>query len=157
MVQFYGSDSDLSFRSAPCGLTPYPELYLFAVSTVRELHMKTICDLDPSLLIQFPALEILALVNVARFPALFALLAAEPVLCPSLKIIAFLNCDLKANVIRELEETVAKRKNSTAARLYKVVIVSQPGRFLDHDLILRLRGFVPCVDVRIDDKLPDLS
>ena len=157
MILFYGNDSDLSFRRSPCGFAPYPELSLFTVSTVRELHLKTSYYLDPSLLSQFPALETLALVDVADFSALFVFLTAEPVVCPSLKTIAFLNCDLDYYIIRELEEKVAKRKNSTAARLYKIVIVSQTGRYLDHDFILQLRSFVPCVDVRIDDKLPDLS
>ena len=158
MIQFYGSDSDLSFRRSPCGFAPHPELSLFTVSTVRELHLKTSYDLDPSVLSQFPALETLALVDVVDFSTLFAFLTVEPVLCPSLKTIGLLDCRLGPRVIRELEEVVVGRRKSTAARLYRIVIVSQAGRFpVDHDLILQLRRSVPCVDVRIDDKLPDLS
>jgi hypothetical protein len=52
---------------------------------------------------------------------------------------------------------VAKRKETTAARLYSVVIVANSARALpDPEPIHRLRKSVPHVEVRVDDKLPDL-
>ena len=158
MIQFYGNDSNLSFWRASCAFAPYPELSLFAVTTVRELHLNDCFPTDPSsLLSQLPALETLVLVNATGSYS-FAFLAAEPVLCPSLKNIAFLDCKLDQQVIGSIEEAVVKRKKSTAAWLYRIIIiVKEAGDFLNRDLVLRLRRSVPRVDIRIDDKLPDLS
>ena len=157
MVQFYGNDSGFSFQRAPGDFTPYPELSLFAVSTVRELHLKNFCLSDQSpLLSRLPALETLVLVNFTALTS-FAFLTAEPVLCPFLKTIAFLNCRLDRWVVRELEMAVVRRRDSAAVWLDKIVIVGQTGYLPDHDLVLQLRSSVPCVDVRMDDRLPDLS
>lgn len=156
MVQFYGNNTDLSFRRARCMLSPYSELFLFTVTTVRELHLNgSSCDDLSPLLSRLPALETLVLADVSIVS--FEFLTKEPVLCPSLKTIAFFNCDLYSGIVEELEEAVVRRKNSTAAWLYRIVIVSQTGDLPDYDLILWLRRSVPCVDVRVDDKLPDLS
>ena len=157
MVQFYGNDSDFSFRCASGALALHPELSLFVVTAVRELHLKDCYYLDLSWLVsQLPALETLVMVGGHDSYSLSAFLVAEPVLCPSLKTIAFLNCELGYG-IKRLEEAVARRKQSTAAWLHRIIIVSQTGDFPRHDLVLQLRKCVPCVDIRIDDKLPDLS
>jgi hypothetical protein len=158
MVQFYGNDSSLSFRPASYAPGSYPELSLFPATTVRELHLENDRYRDPALLLsQLPALETLVLVNVDPPQPLFACLMAEPVLCPSLKTIAFFDRDVYSEVIEKLEAVVIRRKKSTAAWLYRIIIVGQTLHFLDHDLVLRLRKSVPCVDVRVDDKIPDLS
>ena len=107
---------------------------------------------------QLPALETLVLVDFISFPYYsLDFLAEEPVLCPSLKTIAFFDCDLDQRVIGDLERVVAKGKEAAAAWLYRVVIVRRTGALPNHELIHRLRMSVPCVDARIDEKLPDLS
>jgi len=44
-----------------------------------------------------------------------------------------------------------------AARLHRVVIVNSTGTPLDVASIRQLRESVPNVEIRVDDKLPDLS
>ena len=155
-IQFYGHDSYLSFR---CPYLPigYSEFSLFTVTSVREFHLKTTSCNDLAWpLSQLPALETLVLIDVTAFQS-FNFLTQEPVLCPSLKTIAFFDCHLNSSTSVDLEVAVARRKNSTAAWLHRIVIVRKTGTLPDHTLIHRLRKSVPCVDARIDEKLPDLS
>ena len=160
VIQLYGNKSCFSFRChSPSSFVIYSEFPLFAITTVREFHINSFHDLLLPLS-RLPALETLVLVDAPSppFPVRpFAFLAQEPVLCPSLKTIAFFDCNLDRRVIEDLEEMVAKRKESTAAWLYRIVIVRKSGALPDHELIHRLRKSVPCVDARIDEKLPDLS
>ena len=158
-VQIYGSDSCLSFRCFQFLFGTYSEFSLFPISTVREFHVKIDPYSDLSCpLSQLPALETLVLVGIPAFPTqAFAFLTERPVLCSSLKTIAFFDCVLNSKAIRELEEGVAIRKKSAAAWLHRIAIVRKSGALPDHKLILRLRNHVPYVDARIDDKLPDLT
>ena len=59
--------------------------------------------------------------------------------------------------MKQLEEAIAKRADSTGARVYRVVIVNSAGTILDRMPIEQLRKSVPYVDIRVDDKFPDLS
>jgi len=155
-VQFYGNDSYLSFRclSFPIGDS---EFSLFTATSVREFHLKnTSCSGLPWQLSQLPALEILVLIDISAFQS-FTFLTQEPVVCPSLKTIAFLDCDLDTWAVEELVEAVARRRNLGAAWLHRIVIVCKTGELPDRALIHRLRESVPCVDARIDEKIPDLS
>ena len=158
-VQFYGKDSYLSFRCSQFPFGTYSEFSLFPITTVREFHVKIDPYSDLSWpLSQLPALETLVLVDVPTFPTqAFAFLTEQPVLCPSLKTIAFFDCVLNSKATKELEDGVARRKNSTAAWLHRIAIVRRSGALPDHKLIHRLRNYVPYVDARIDDKLPDLT
>ena len=156
-VQLYGNSSRFSFWCQSPFQSGYSEFSRFATTAVRELHMKISSCHDLSQpLSQVPALETLVLVDVSSFQPL-AFLAEEPMLCPSLKAIAFFDCNVDRRVIEDLEEVVAKRKKSTVAWLHRVVIIRRTGALPDHRLIHRLRRSVPCVDARIDEKLPDLS
>ena len=88
---------------------------------------------------------------------LFSVLTKEPVLCPTLKTIAFFDCRIGPDKMKKLGEALAKRMDSTAARVHQVVIVNSTGTMSDHTLVQQLRKSVLRVDVRMDDKLPDLS
>ena len=160
VFQLSGNNSSFSFRYPQTSRNLYRDLSLFTTTAVREIHVgihpcREYLFWPLSLL---PALETLVLVNIASFPFQgLAFLAEEPVVCPSLKTIAFFDCDVTPVVIKELETVVARRKNSTAAWLYRVVIVRRTGALPDHGLIHGLRQFVPCVDARMAEKLPDLS
>jgi len=159
IVQFHGSDSFLSFRCSQPPFGTYSEFSLFPITTVRELYVRLDPYSDLSCpLSQLPALETLVLVDIHALPTqAFDFLTEQPVLCPSLKTIAFLDCVLNSKTIGELEEGIAGRKNSTAAWLHRIVIVCKSRALPDHKLILRLQNHVPCVDARIGDKLPDLT
>jgi hypothetical protein len=101
-------------------------------------------------------LETLAFSKTVFPPGLLSALTQEPVLCPALRTIAFFDCDINSDIIKELGEAVTRRRDSTAARLHRVVIVSSTETPPNVKAIQQLRKSVPCVDVRVDDKLPDL-
>jgi hypothetical protein len=154
-----GNNSLFSFRRQNVPFNLDPEFFLFTTTSVREFHAKVSPSREALFrpLSRLPALETLVLLDVASFPPhSLDFLAEEPVLCPSLKTIAFFDCDLGSRTIGELEEIVARRKNSTAAWLHRVVIVRRVGKLPDHKLIRRLRQSVPRVDARIDEELPEL-
>ena len=159
VIQLYGNGSCFSFRCSRIESNVYGELFLFTTTSVREFHVEISSCYDLSrTLRRFPGLESLALVNITHFRSqALGFLAEEPTLCPSLKTIAFFDCDLDRRVIEDLEWMVAKRKKSTAAWLHRVVIVRKTGSLPDYKLIHRLRESVPCVEARIDNTLPDLS
>jgi hypothetical protein len=147
-----------SLQSAPS----FPELHLFPTASVREFHLDTSpwgivpAYLTP-VLRQLPALETLVAANITWATGTLASLAVQPLLCPSLKTVAFFNCKLTPEAMKEFESAIVKRKDSEAARLYRVIIVSSTGVLPDYALVQGLRKHVPCVDARMDDKLPDLS
>ena len=160
VIQIYGGGSCFTFRCSRSLLDACSGFSLFPTTAVREFHVGTSsCNTLPTALSQLSGLETLVLVGVASFPYnLLDFLAQEPVLCPSLKTLAFFDCNLDWRVVEHLERVVAKRKESTAAWLYRIVIVrNRTGPLPDQGFIHRLRGSVPRVDARIDDKLPDLS
>ena len=158
VTQLYGNDSCFSFRCSGFGTYAYWELSTFSTTAVREFHVKTgSCHDLSGPLARLPALETLVLVGVTTFPhRSLDFLAEEPIPCPSLKTIAFFDCDLGPTMIEELEGVVSRRKNSTAAWLHRVVIVCRFRGLPSRELIHRLRQFIPRVDARIDEELPDL-
>ena len=159
VVELFGNNSRFSFRcQTSSSFDAYSEFTLFTVIAVREFHLKaSYFDDHYWQFSRLPALETFVLANVSSFPLRpFAFLAEEPTLCPSLKTIAFFDCNLDRKVIEDLEDVVAKRKKTTAAWLHRVVIVRKTGALPDHKLIHRLRKSVPHVDARIDEELPDL-
>ena len=157
MVQLYGNNSCLSFRCSKLVFGVYRSATTFSTTAVRELHVETSYFTNMSWpLEKLPALETLILVGVTSFSLDF--LAKEPIPCPSLKTIGFFDCNLDSDrtMIRELEGVVSKRKNSAAAWLHRVVIVCRFERLPSSTSIHRLRQFIPRVDVRIGEELPDL-
>ena len=158
---FDNNGSSFSFRCYQASLS-VPKFDLFPTASVREFHVNNVpCALAPrfftSTLRQLPALETLVITNTAHWDTgTFESLAGQPLLCPSLKTIAFLDCTFVPDVMKELEGVVVKRKGLEAAWLYRVVIVSSIGGLPSYTAIQRLRQHVPCVDVRVGDKLPDL-
>ena len=163
-IHIFGAGGSLSFRCPWPQVVWGPEFHLFPTASIREFH----ADVGPwaiaptflaPLLAQLPALETLVVARaVSLITGIFDSLAGQPPLCPSLKTIAFFNCGLTSQAMKEFEGVVVKRKGSAAAWLYRVVIVCDTAMALpDSTVIQQLRQHVPCVDVRVDDKLPDLS
>ena len=158
-----GTNGSLSLRYSTTELYWHPTFFLFPATSVREFHVNVSpWVFTPEILVfiltQFPALETLVVAEVTSFATgTFDQLAGQSPLCPSLKTIAFFNCELTAGELEEFEGVVAKRRSSAVAWLYRVVIISSTGALPDYTLIQRLRQHVPCVNVGVDDKLPDLS
>ena len=138
----------------------YDELRLFVTGAVREFHIRVYMldpddDRIPWLLRRLPALEALVLSETLLPSGSLSALAKEPILCHSLKIVAFFDCPVTEHTIKELEWMQAKRRDSTATRLYRVVIVNNTHSLPDLQLIHQLRKFAPRVDIGVG-KLPDL-
>jgi len=162
-LRLFGNGSTFTFRSIQFTMGALWEWAKFPTTAAREFHTNvhpyTYSDirLFKAVMGRLPALEILA-VSQTEFPVgLLSALTEEPVLCPALKTIAFFDCKIGSNTVKQLGEAIAKRRDSTAARLHRVVIVNSTGTLLDVTSIRQLRESVPCVEVRVDDKLPDLS
>ena len=135
---------------------------LFPTTSVRELHINLHpVPLTPKrlpwVLRRLPVLETLAISETLILPGGLAALNQEPVLCPSLKTIAFSNCNITENVVEELGEVVTKRRDSSASQLSRVVIVSRTPPSLNSKVIQQLQKFVPRVEVMTGDKFLDLS
>jgi len=160
-LRLSGDGSAFTFRSP--GGSAHGWNLLFSTTLVRELYMnphpykfgdRWLSTMMKSL----PALEILAISRATVFPVgFFSALTKEPALCPALKTIGFFDCDIGPDTMEELGEALTKRRDSTAARVYRVVIVSSTGKMPDPASVQQLRKTVPFVCIRMDDKLPDLS
>jgi len=155
-LHLFSGNGQLSFQSSKTPSTTYDEFDLFATGTAREFHINDYNCRLPWPLERLPALEALVLFGMDRFPGALPELAKEPVRCPSLKTIAFSDCCVTGTVINELEGVLADRRDSTAARLYRVVVVNSTRALPDFQSINRLQKFVPRVDVRVGNELPDL-
>jgi len=160
-LHIFGGEGQFSFQ--PSKRTPklYEGFNLFIKKAVREFHIGAY-NLDSSRaylswpLQYLPALEVLVLSETHLPPGSLSALAKEDPLCPSLKTITFFDCEVTEDIIDELEEVLSKRRNSTATRLYRVVIVNTTHDLPSLQLIHRLRKFVPRVDVGVGDELPAL-
>jgi len=139
------------------------ELNLFATGAVREFHLdlkfisEDLATRLPRLLKRLPALEALVISRASLYPRSLSALTEVPVLCPSLKTIAFFDCRVGGHIITELKEIQAKREYLAAARLHRVVIIDQVFSPPLCDSIKELRKFVPRVEVMVSNELPDLS
>jgi len=152
-----GGDGTFSFQPSKPPPTMYDGLELFTTGTAREFHLHASSSTFLSLpLGRLPGLEALVLSGMRPPLGPLTALAKEGPPCPSLKTIAFFNCEVTKDVIKELEEVLAKRRDSTAARLYRVVIVNTTHVLPDYHSIRRLRNVVPRVDVGVGDELPVL-
>ena len=73
---------------------------------------------------------------------------------PSLKTLAFLNCVITDEFMKELTRFASNRKNTALAGLHRVVIVHTDGMFPSAASIRALQRIVPVVDVRFGKELP---
>jgi len=153
-LHLLGDDGSFSFRSYTAPHNLYEELSLFATGTVCKLHLPQ--DRLSRVLERLPALEAFVISQGYPSPKFLSALAKEPVLCPSLKTIAFLDCKMTDKMVYGLEGILVKRGLPTAARLRRVVIVNRKRDLPNHHLISRLRSSIPCVDVRTGDEVLDL-
>ena len=152
-----GKNGSFSFYNRIRAPNHYKEFDLFATGAVREFHLHFYSADDPlSLpLERLPALEALV-IHQPDCRGSLSVLAEEPMLCPSLKTIAFSDCWVTDTEIKLLEGVLAKRQHSIAARLHRVVIANHTYNFPKPESVSRLRMFVSRVDIVAGDELPDL-
>ena len=95
---------------------------------------------EPSL---FPALEILIINRDSNLKETLAELFSLPHLCPELKALEFLKCDISGEFTTELTQYVSARKRITSGQLLRITIVHKEVAFDGGDLIKeRLEGHV---------------
>jgi len=156
------SGSGGSFYFNPFEAPPpnaYEEFNPFATDTVREFHLleaKVLGNHLSRALERLPALEALGISEATLRSGSLSALIKEPLLCPSLKTIAFFGCEVTSEMIRELKGVLKKREHLTTARLYRVIIVIDISTWPDRDSIWQLITSVPHLDIRLGRMLPDL-
>ena len=155
-LYLFSNNGSFSFRSHKTTEKLYEEFNLFATGAVRELRLLHFYSGDnvSLLLKRLPALE--ALVIQHAVGSGMSALGEEPILCPSLKTLALLDCYVADQEIKTMEEVLAKREHTTAARLHRIVIASRTCSFPAPKLVSRLQKLVPRVEVVVGDKLPNL-
>ena len=163
-LHLLGNGSAFTFRSpsSRSSSNALPGSGLFSTTKVRELytnvHPYEYTDVGIlKMLKRLPALETLAFSHTPFPPGLLLALVEEPVLCPALTTIAFFNCEMDSGLINALGEVIAERKSLAADRLDRVVIINSTGELPKRKVIRQLQKYVPCVEIGVSDKLPDLS
>ena len=101
-----------------------------------------------------PTLETFTVECEVAVSHLLSTLFSNPSSSPSLRILAFLDCNLDEDFMGELTRFASTRKNTTSARLHRVVIVNSKGELPSVALIDELWRHVPVVDVRVGRELP---
>ena len=141
---------DLLTRSPPPHLANVRNFYLIRPTSAYPIPQVHIV-FPPSFL---PSLETLAIDGEATVLLLFSVFFSNPSSSPSLKILAFLDCDINEGFMEELTRFASDRKKTTSAWLYRVVIVNSKGILPRIASIDALRKLVPVVDVQVGTKLP---
>jgi len=156
-IQVLGPDGSFSFSGLSTSEMPLFGLSPPSFSKIRELHLEREVSaispraFDPSL---FPALETLAIKRYTNVLAGLSALFSTPASSPLLKTLAFLDCNLSKDFMKELTRFASDRKGTVSAWLYRVVIVHPHGKFPGAASLHALGGHVPVVDVRFGTKLP---
>lgn len=144
----------VTMRIALPGLPP------LSFANIRELHLKfprklgSVANLRRFHLPSFPALEALAVKYDTNLSSTLSTLLLAPASPPSLKTLAFLDCDLSAGFMKRLTRFASDRKNTASAWLHRVVIVDSSGELPKVALIHTLESHIAVVDVRFGTKLP---
>ena len=143
---------------------PFAEFPLLPLTHVREFRLTyrmrewetTRRAHDPLVFHQssFPALETLSVDRETSVSRLLSALFSNPSSPPSLKTLAFMDCGITGDFMEELTQYASRRKVTTSAWLYKVVIVNSNGVFPSIASIRKLTEHVPVVDVKVGTALP---
>ena len=143
---------------------PFAEFPLLPLTHVREFRLihrmpewqTTQYAHNPLVFYQssFPALETLAVDCETSASHLLSALFSTPSSPPSLKTLAFMDCDITDDFVGELTQYASERRATTSAWLYKVVIVNSDAVFPSIASIRRLKEHVPVVDVKVGTELP---
>jgi hypothetical protein len=159
-----GPNGSFSFRHTVGSRALFSEFPLLPLNDIRTFHLKhhglkltrfyptpSPTTFSPS---SFPALVTFAMERVAVVSHFLSVLFSNPSSSPSLNTLAFLDCGIDNVFMEELTRYSFNRKNTTSARLRRVIIVDSGGQLPDTALIEELRKHVLVVDVRVGKKLP---
>ena len=151
------SSADLENPFAEFTMLPLTNVRVFSLILLRPLGLRE-TSVSP---ITFPppslsALETLTIECKSTFDVsrLFSPLFSNPSSFPSLKILAFLDCDLDEGFMKALTRFASNRKKTASAWLHRAVIVSSKGVLPNVASIDALGEHVPVVNAQIGKKLP---
>ena len=151
-VRLLGPNGSFSFEALSLDdpFARLPPTYLIDVRTFQYNRAEAASSLKPIVFSpsSLPALEKLVVYREVTISRLLSPLFSDPSSSPSLKILAFVDCDLNKDFMEELTLFASNRKSTTSAWLYRVVIASSKGIIPRFSLIDALGKYVP-VDVRI--------
>ena len=129
--------------------TSFVEFPMLPLADIRELRLT---HNDPSIVfrpLSFPALETLTIKHNTDVSPLFSALFPDPSFFPLLKTLEFSDCVITEALMGELTRFASGRKNTTSARLRRVVIIGhRSGTYPTFTSIRRLNEHVPIVDLR---------
>ena len=166
-IRLLGPNGSFSFEAlglngpfAECSLDClawFPPVHLTNIRTFRYSWSESLFRESETFMFSpstLPALETFVVEYEVDLSYLLSALLLDPSSSPSLKILAFLDCDLDEYFMEELILFASNRKKTTSAWLHRVVIVNSKGIFPKFASIDALRKHVPVVDVQISEKLP---
>ena len=157
VIRLTGTNGSFKYHSYTIPSDPFEELPILPLSDVKNFHL--VCD-DCPLKVphpsSFPSLEALTFGHDTEtdISSLFSAMFPNPSFFPSLKTLGFLDCVMTEAFMEELTAFAASRKDTTSARLYRVVIIKQNGALPSAASIKRMEEHVPVVDVRFGRTLP---
>ena len=161
-IRAHGQNGSFSFSCAPSVGIPFEEFPLLSLTRVREFRLRHKTPRRPRSSLgppvfnpsSFPALETLAVGSDIDVPQFLSSLLSNPRNLPSLKTLAFFNCEITEDLMEKLAQFAFDRARTHSARLHHVVIVHTDGRFPSAGSIHALGKHVPVVDVRFGTELP---
>lgn len=155
-----GPNGEFGFSGLSALRVSFAKLSFFSLNNVQELRIRssdhkgytpTSRVFEPP---PFPALQTLAIENDSNISKALSTLLSSPGSCPSLKTLAFLDCDPSDDFMMSLEDFASNRRSTTSTWLNRVLIVQSDGIFPSPDSVRRLREWVTVVDARTADALP---
>jgi len=102
----------------------------------------------------FPALEALVIDQDTDVSKTLSAFFPSPGSLPSLKTLAFRNCELTEGFMKELARFAGDRRSTVSTWLYRVLIAHHDGDFPSAVSIHELRKHVHVVDTQMTDRLP---
>ena len=152
-----------SFFCDPDSNIPFVEFPRLPLANIRrfclDIHGWELFRLSPDPVVfqhmsSFPALETFTVGREIDLSLLLSALLLNPSASPTLKILAFVDCVLTEEFMKELTQFAFDRKNTASAWLDRVVIIHRGGILPDIASIRGLEERVPVVGVRTGVELP---
>ena len=163
-IQLLGPNGSFLFGCVPDRKAPFVEFPLLQLTNIKTFRLvrRELGPMEPHANfpritpppLSLPALETLAIEREIFVPHLLSALFADPSIFPSLNTLAFLDCHLDEVCMEALVKFVSDRKNTTSARLYRIVIINSRGDLPSIASIDALGERVPVLDVRVGRTLP---
>lgn len=147
-IRLFGPNGSFLYDSYIDSEVPFQEFDILPLVSIRGLHLKCWGPrvLTGFRLSLFPALEMLAIDGSSTVSFLSPMLP-DPTSSPSLKTLAFMDCDITEDFLAHLAQIALYRERLASTPLHRIVIVDSKGELPPAALVERLRECVPVVEV----------